>query len=123
MAGLPGRFHPQFRDKNRRDIGKSQSIWTDSKMETPGSRGTWSCPENVASTARVAHAVVEVVRMSAATEHQHTAWDAPCPGWRSSTARTTAAFSSVQSSTQARFELSAHPGRPEPAPGTAERIV
>jgi hypothetical protein len=36
---LPGRFHPQFREgkKNRRDIGKSQSIWTDSKMETPGS--------------------------------------------------------------------------------------
>jgi hypothetical protein len=26
-----------FRDKNRRDIGKSQSIWTDSKMETAGS--------------------------------------------------------------------------------------
>jgi hypothetical protein len=24
-------------DKNRRDTGKSQSIWTDSKMETPGS--------------------------------------------------------------------------------------
>eukprot|EP01047_Picozoa_sp_COSAG01_P079316 COSAG01_NODE_14998_length_1386_cov_11.425796_2_plen_101_part_01 len=23
-----------FRDKNRRDIGKSQSTWTDSKMET-----------------------------------------------------------------------------------------
>jgi hypothetical protein len=34
---LPGRFHPQFRDRTRRDIGKSQSIWTDSKMETPGS--------------------------------------------------------------------------------------
>eukprot|EP01047_Picozoa_sp_COSAG01_P069361 COSAG01_NODE_10245_length_2211_cov_2.952178_2_plen_104_part_00 len=34
---LPGRFRPQFRDKNRRDIGKSQSIWTDSKMETAGS--------------------------------------------------------------------------------------
>jgi hypothetical protein len=32
---LPGRFHsPQFRDQNRRDIGKSQSIWTGSKMET-----------------------------------------------------------------------------------------
>jgi hypothetical protein len=27
--------HAQFREKNRRDIGKSQSIWTDSKMETP----------------------------------------------------------------------------------------
>eukprot|EP01047_Picozoa_sp_COSAG01_P038802 COSAG01_NODE_3166_length_6474_cov_287.238431_3_plen_82_part_00 len=37
-ANLPGRFRPQFRDKNRRDTGKSQSIWTDSKMETAGSR-------------------------------------------------------------------------------------
>jgi|EP01049_Picozoa_sp_SAG25_P007749 hypothetical protein len=35
---LHGRFHPQLRDKNRRDIGKAQSIWTDSKVETPGSR-------------------------------------------------------------------------------------
>jgi outer membrane protein OmpA-like peptidoglycan-associated protein len=26
----------QFRDQNRRDVGKSQPIWTDSKMETPG---------------------------------------------------------------------------------------
>eukprot|EP01047_Picozoa_sp_COSAG01_P050741 COSAG01_NODE_5160_length_4444_cov_3.051784_4_plen_115_part_00 len=26
-----------FLDKNRRDIGKSHSIWTDSKMETAGS--------------------------------------------------------------------------------------
>eukprot|EP01047_Picozoa_sp_COSAG01_P036357 COSAG01_NODE_2839_length_6992_cov_15.825040_3_plen_132_part_00 len=34
---LSGRFHPQFRDRNRRDIGKSQSIWTNSKMETPSS--------------------------------------------------------------------------------------
>jgi hypothetical protein len=34
---LPGHFHPQLRDKNRRDIGKSQSILTDSKMETAGS--------------------------------------------------------------------------------------
>jgi hypothetical protein len=25
---LPGRFHAQFRDKNRRGIGKSQSKWT-----------------------------------------------------------------------------------------------
>jgi hypothetical protein len=31
---LARRFHPQFRDKNRRDIGKSQSTWTDSKIET-----------------------------------------------------------------------------------------
>jgi hypothetical protein len=34
---LAGRFRSQFRDKNRRDIGKSQSIWTDSKSETAGS--------------------------------------------------------------------------------------
>jgi hypothetical protein len=27
-----------FLDKNRRDVGKSQSIWTDSKMETAGSQ-------------------------------------------------------------------------------------
>jgi hypothetical protein len=27
---------PQCREKNRRDTGKSQSIWADSKMETPG---------------------------------------------------------------------------------------
>jgi hypothetical protein len=27
-----------FLDKNRRDISKSQSIWTDSKMETAGSQ-------------------------------------------------------------------------------------
>jgi hypothetical protein len=34
----PARPFPSaiFRDKNRRDIGKSQSIWTDSKMETAG---------------------------------------------------------------------------------------
>jgi hypothetical protein len=34
---LPERFHPHSRDQNRRGIGKSQSKWTDSKMETPGS--------------------------------------------------------------------------------------
>eukprot|EP01047_Picozoa_sp_COSAG01_P040879 COSAG01_NODE_3466_length_6056_cov_2.539198_8_plen_250_part_00 len=31
-------FHPQCRDKNRRDIGKSQSKWTAFQLETPGSR-------------------------------------------------------------------------------------
>jgi hypothetical protein len=31
-----------FIDKNRRDIGKSQSKWTASKMETPGARRTLS---------------------------------------------------------------------------------
>eukprot|EP01047_Picozoa_sp_COSAG01_P011195 COSAG01_NODE_489_length_16370_cov_7.973818_5_plen_154_part_00 len=32
-------FSPSiFVDKNRRDISRSQSIWTDSKMETAGSR-------------------------------------------------------------------------------------
>jgi hypothetical protein len=36
-CSLPGRFHPQIRDQNRRDIGKSQSIWTACKIETPGS--------------------------------------------------------------------------------------
>jgi hypothetical protein len=36
-TSLPGRFHPQLLDENRRDIGKSQSKWTDSKMETAGS--------------------------------------------------------------------------------------
>ena len=35
---LARRFHPQFRDKNRRDIGKSQSVWTDFKMETARSQ-------------------------------------------------------------------------------------
>jgi hypothetical protein len=35
---LMRRSHPQFRDKNRRDIGKSQSIFTDSKMETARSQ-------------------------------------------------------------------------------------
>eukprot|EP01047_Picozoa_sp_COSAG01_P030642 COSAG01_NODE_2142_length_8319_cov_19.391653_8_plen_252_part_00 len=34
---LPGCFHPQFRVKSRRDIGKSQPKWTASNMETPGS--------------------------------------------------------------------------------------
>jgi hypothetical protein len=36
-SALPGRFHPHFLDKNRRDIGKHQSKWTASKMETAGS--------------------------------------------------------------------------------------
>jgi hypothetical protein len=36
---LPGCCHPQFRGKkNRRDIGKSQSIWSASKMETDRAR-------------------------------------------------------------------------------------
>jgi hypothetical protein len=34
---LPGRFRPQYFVINRRGIGKSQSKWTASKMETPGS--------------------------------------------------------------------------------------
>jgi hypothetical protein len=38
-ARAPARAFPSsiFRDKNRRGIGESQSKWTDSKMETPGS--------------------------------------------------------------------------------------
>ena len=37
-AHLARRFRPQFRDKNRRGIGESQSAWTDSKMETARSQ-------------------------------------------------------------------------------------
>eukprot|EP01047_Picozoa_sp_COSAG01_P024983 COSAG01_NODE_1561_length_9917_cov_5.742514_12_plen_175_part_00 len=45
----PARPFPSsiFRDKNRRDIGKSQSMWTDSKTETAGSQRRalgGSCP-------------------------------------------------------------------------------
>jgi hypothetical protein len=36
-TGLPGRFHPHFRDKNGCSIGESQSKWTACKMETPRS--------------------------------------------------------------------------------------
>jgi hypothetical protein len=39
IGRLARRFHPQFLDKIRRDIGKSQSIWNDSKMETARSLG------------------------------------------------------------------------------------
>jgi hypothetical protein len=39
---LSRRAHPQFRDKNRRGTGKSQSKWTAYKMETPGSPGSRS---------------------------------------------------------------------------------
>jgi hypothetical protein len=41
---LPRRCHPQFRDKNRRDIGKSQSQWTVYEMQTPGSPSRSTCP-------------------------------------------------------------------------------
>jgi hypothetical protein len=36
-ADVPGAPSPPsiFRDQNRRDTGKSQSIWTDSKMKPP----------------------------------------------------------------------------------------
>jgi hypothetical protein len=36
-APCPGGFHPQLRDKNGRDIGKSQSKWHACTLETPGS--------------------------------------------------------------------------------------
>jgi hypothetical protein len=36
-TGAAARTRSQFRGKNRRDIGKSQSIWAASKIETPGS--------------------------------------------------------------------------------------
>eukprot|EP01047_Picozoa_sp_COSAG01_P015893 COSAG01_NODE_801_length_13466_cov_585.329693_10_plen_242_part_00 len=32
-SACPGRSRPQFRDQNMGDIGKSQSMWTDPKME------------------------------------------------------------------------------------------
>eukprot|EP01047_Picozoa_sp_COSAG01_P041465 COSAG01_NODE_3559_length_5935_cov_2.330535_7_plen_115_part_00 len=35
LSRLSGRFHPQFLDENRRDIGKSQSRWAAYTMETP----------------------------------------------------------------------------------------
>jgi hypothetical protein len=41
---LPGAFPSSiFRDKNRGDIGKSQSKWTSSKMERPRSRWSGRC--------------------------------------------------------------------------------
>jgi hypothetical protein len=46
LSALSGRFHPQFRDKNRRGIGKSQSIWTDSKMERPAHTSSAACPRS-----------------------------------------------------------------------------
>jgi hypothetical protein len=64
QAWAPARPFPSsiFLDKNRRDIGKSQSIWTDSKMETAGSHrraarqppseiatGPWEWPHPAAS--------------------------------------------------------------------------
>jgi hypothetical protein len=47
----PARPFPSsvFLDKNRRDIGKSQSIWTDFKMETAGSRASAPQPSRQAS--------------------------------------------------------------------------
>jgi hypothetical protein len=60
----PARPFPSsiFPDKNRRDIGKSQSTWTDSKMETGGSR---VCDDGLASAASEGapskgHTLVEV---------------------------------------------------------------
>jgi hypothetical protein len=45
---LPAAFPPSLsRDKNRRDTGKSQSTWTDSNMETPGSLGGDGVGEDV----------------------------------------------------------------------------
>jgi hypothetical protein len=42
LAGPARAFHTSiFRNKNRRDIGKSQSKWTNSKIETPRSRRRW----------------------------------------------------------------------------------
>jgi hypothetical protein len=53
---------PQVLDKNGRDIGKSQSIWTGSKMESPGSRGT--------TVATAAFSLASLMKGSSAT-HCH----------------------------------------------------
>jgi hypothetical protein len=42
----PGRFHPQLRDKNRRDLGKSPPKRTASTMETPAHQ-LWEHPAQV----------------------------------------------------------------------------
>jgi hypothetical protein len=58
----PARACPSsvFLDKNRRDIGKSQSIWTNSKMGTPGSPRDGAHPRRAARRARAA--VVDLVQ-------------------------------------------------------------
>jgi hypothetical protein len=64
----PARPFPSsiFLDKNSREIGKSQSIWTDSKMETAGSLpwlGVASSPAaRQAGRDHVGHAVTSAVR-------------------------------------------------------------
>jgi hypothetical protein len=45
LSALLRRCHPQFRDKNRRDIGKSRSQWTACEMERrPAHRTTCAAP-------------------------------------------------------------------------------
>jgi hypothetical protein len=69
---LSGRFHPQIRGKNRRGIGKSESVCTDSKMmETPGSlRPDGSLVELVAGGVLVEHVVkAEARELSSAPVH------------------------------------------------------
>jgi hypothetical protein len=51
-AHLPGRFHPEFRDKNRRGIGESQPKWAAYKMETPGSRRAHAQPTRASCGSR-----------------------------------------------------------------------
>jgi hypothetical protein len=67
---LPGRVHPQLRDQNRRDTGKSQSTWTDSKMETPGS------PWRVPTKRRAAQMSVETKRKSSTRRSKIECWGA-----------------------------------------------
>jgi hypothetical protein len=57
LRSLSGRFHPYFRDQNRRDIGKYQSKWTNSKMETPGSRALEARSNQGRSAFRTVNAV------------------------------------------------------------------
>jgi hypothetical protein len=49
VAALPGRSHPHFLDKNRRDIGKSQSKWTAHTMENAPLTGIGQVSKPVAS--------------------------------------------------------------------------
>jgi hypothetical protein len=59
LRGLPGRLHPQLRDKNRLDVGKSQSIvlWTrfqdgNARLTAPGAEITTSSSRHGSAATR-----------------------------------------------------------------------
>jgi hypothetical protein len=72
---LPARPFPSsiFLDKNRRDIGKYQSIWTDSKVETAGSPHLWHGDLDLAEQAlnTIVQAVVTPERGPQSTSRQY----------------------------------------------------